>query len=69
SVDAAALVHHAGRTWLFAHTGGGYRAIEVTVLAQDAQRATVSGGLDGTQPVAVGGVAALKAVWLGHGGE
>jgi multidrug resistance efflux pump len=69
STEVAALVHHAGRTWIFQRVDSGYRAIEVRVLAQDAGRATVSGALDGSRPVAVAGVAALKAVWLGRGGE
>lgn len=69
TVDAPALVHQAGKSWLFVRTDAGYRAVEVTVLAQDATRVTVRGALDGSRPVAVGGVAALKAVWLGHGGE
>lgn len=69
AIPAAALSHHSGRNWVFARTASGYRAVEVTVLAQDATAATVSGALDATAPVAVGGVAALKAVWLGHGGE
>jgi multidrug efflux pump subunit AcrA (membrane-fusion protein) len=68
SVPAGALLHHDGRSWVFMRTAQGFRAVEVQVLSQDSAQATVSGALDAKSPVAVSGVAAIKAVWLGHGG-
>lgn len=69
TVPAAAVTHHDGRTWVFSRTAQGFRAVEVQALSQDAGRATVSGALDAKAAVAVSGVAALKAVWLGKGAE
>lgn len=68
SVPAGALLHHDGRSWVFVRTAQGFRAVDVQVLSQDSTQATVSGALDSNSPVAVSGVAAIKAVWLGHGG-
>lgn len=68
SVPAGALLHHDGRSWVFMRTAQGFRAVEVQLLSQDSAQATVSGALDAKSPVAVSGVAAIKAVWLGHGG-
>lgn len=68
SVPAGALLHHDGRSWVFVRTAQGFHAVEVQVLSQDATQATLSGALDAKSPVAVSGVAAIKAVWLGHGG-
>lgn len=68
-VPAAAVSHHDGKTWVFVRTTEGFRAVEVQPLSQDAGRATIAGALDAKAPVAVSGVAALKAVWLGVGAE
>jgi membrane fusion protein, heavy metal efflux system len=68
-VPSAAISHSAGKTWVFARTAAGYRAVEVRLLSQSAGQASVSGALDATDEVVVAGVAALKAVWLGHGAE
>lgn len=64
-VPAAAVSHHEGKTWVFARTAQGFRPVEVQALSLESGRATVSGALDANAPVAVSGVAALKAVWLG----
>lgn len=69
TLPVAAVTHHDGKTWVFSRTAQGFRAIEVQALSQDAGRATVSGALDGKATVAISGVAALKAVWIGHGAE
>lgn len=68
-VPAAAVSHHDGKTWVFVRTAEGFRAVEVQPLSQDAGRATIAGALDAKAPVAISGVAALKAVWLGVGAE
>jgi membrane fusion protein, heavy metal efflux system len=68
-VPSSAISHNAGKTWVFARTAAGYRAVDVQVLSQSAGQATVSGALDAKDGVVVAGVAALKAVWLGNGAE
>lgn len=69
TLPAVAVTHHDGKTWVFVRTAQGFRAVEVQALSQDAGRATVSGALDAKAAVAISGVAALKAVWLGKGAE
>jgi cobalt-zinc-cadmium efflux system membrane fusion protein len=69
TLPAEAVTHQDGKTWVFVRTAQGFRAVEVQALSQDAGRATVSGALDAKVTVAVSGVAALKAVWLGKGAE
>ncbi len=65
-LPSAAVNHHDGKTWVFVRTPQGFRPAEVQVLSQDAGNATVSGALDEKASVAVSGIAALKAVWLGE---
>ena len=72
-VPAAALVRSAGAAYLFVAREGGFAALPVTVLAEEERSAvvaSVSGGdpADALGPkdrVAVSGVVALKAAWLG----
>jgi RND family efflux transporter MFP subunit len=68
-VPAAAVVRNAGVAYLFVAREGGFEALPVTVLAEEEKTAVVSalpGGRLGPQDqVAVSGVVALKAAWLG----
>ncbi len=65
SVPATALVWKARRAHVFVETGGGFVPTPVTVLRQNAQLAEITGLAAGSR-VAVQGVAALKAQWLGE---
>jgi membrane fusion protein, heavy metal efflux system len=72
-VPAGAVVRNAGAAYLFVAREGGFAALPVTVLAEEERSAvvaSVSGGdpADALGPqdrVAVSGVVALKAAWLG----
>ena len=68
-VPAAAVVRNAGAAYLFVAREGGFEALPVTVLAEEEQTAVVStlpgGRLGPEDQVAVSGVVALKAAWLG----
>lgn len=64
----AAVVRHAGDTYVFASTEGGFRSLPVTVLAEEDRSLVVQGELSAADRVAVSGVVALKAAWLSGAG-
>jgi cobalt-zinc-cadmium efflux system membrane fusion protein len=64
-LPGAALVRTADAVYVFAQRPEGFAAVQVQVLAQEERSAVVSGALDAGDRVAVDGVAALKAIWLG----
>jgi RND family efflux transporter MFP subunit len=68
-VPAAAVVRNAEAAYLFVTREGGFEALPVSVLAEEEQTAVVSalpgGRLGPDDQVAVSGVVALKAAWLG----
>jgi RND family efflux transporter MFP subunit len=64
-VPAAAVVRNAGAAYLFVAREGGFAALPVTVLAEEEKSAVVAGKLGPRDQVAVSGVVALKAAWLG----
>lgn len=68
-LPSAAISREGDQAYVFARRPEGFAAVAVTVLASDAQTATVSGALDADTLIAVNRSVALKGVWLGHGGE
>ena len=66
-VPASALAWRTGRAHLFVVRPQGFRVVQVKVVAQSADRAVVSGALNGDEQIAVAGLAALKSIWLGGG--
>ena len=68
-VPAAALVRSGGRTLVFVQVPGGFRAQPVTLISESATDAVVAGELNGSEAIAVRGVAALKAALAGIGSE
>jgi RND family efflux transporter MFP subunit len=64
-VPAAALVWKANQPYLFVETAKGFAPTPVTLIRQNAREAEVTGLAAGSR-VAVRGVAALKAQWLGE---
>jgi RND family efflux transporter MFP subunit len=64
-LPSTAVVRRSGQAYCFLRAEGGYRAVAVTVLAEEEQSTVVRGPLAASDRVAVGGVAALKAAWLG----
>jgi len=65
SVPAAALVWQNAQPHVFVETAQGFQPVPVQLLRQNASEAEV-GGLAAGSRVAVKGVAALKAQWLGE---
>lgn len=70
SVPAAALVRHEGQAFVFVRDAQGFRVLPVTVMGAGAQTVQLGGALQAGQQIAVSGLVALKAAWLGlSGGE
>ncbi|MBZ0091255.1 MAG: efflux RND transporter periplasmic adaptor subunit [Sulfuricellaceae bacterium] len=67
-VPNAALVRSQGKTYLFVQTKNGFALCLVRVIQEMAQFSTVEAKLKGSERIAVTGVSALKASWMGLGG-
>ena len=68
-VPAAALMRQQGKVYLFVQVAGGFRLVEAKVLGESGASATISGAFKGSEQIAVTGIAAIKAVVAGAGGE
>jgi len=68
-LPVAALVGHEGRNYVFVQIPEGFAAREVAVAGLEAYTVVIHEGLEAGEEVAVQGVAALKAAWLGMGEE
>ncbi len=64
-LPTAALVRTADAAYVFAQRPDGFAAVQVEILAQEERSALVTGEINAGDRVAISGVAALKAVWLG----
>jgi RND family efflux transporter MFP subunit len=64
-VPAGAVVRNAGAAYLFVAREGGFAALPVTGVAEEERSAVVAGEVGAKDQVAVTGVVALKAAWLG----
>ncbi len=64
-LPAAALVRTGAGAFVFAQRPGGFAALPVEILAEEERSALVSGGIAPDDRIAVSGVVALKAIWLG----
>jgi membrane fusion protein, heavy metal efflux system len=69
NVPTAALVNHQTRHIVFVQTANGFDALEVNVISTHGKTSIVTGAFSGTKKVAISGTAAIKASWLGMGGE
>lgn len=66
-LPTAALARHEDRVWVFVVVDGGFRPTVVNVLDEAAETASVAADLPAATRIAVKGVAAIKAAWLGLG--
>ncbi|MEZ5558081.1 MAG: efflux RND transporter periplasmic adaptor subunit [Pseudomonadales bacterium] len=64
AVPRAALMRHRDATWIVRRGRAGFRVDAVVPIAEDADYAYFSGALAADDEVVVGGIAALKALWL-----
>lgn len=68
-VPVAAVFSFEGKNYVFVKTADGFETREVAVAGQEAYNVTIHEGLNPGESVAVQGVAALKAAWVGMGEE
>ena len=68
-IPIAALARDGARAVVFVRTSGGFEARPVEVVSSAGQQARVRGRLEAGDRIATAGVVALKAAWLGEGGE
>ncbi len=68
-VAQSAVIRSGERSFVFVHEPNGFVPIPVELVGRDAAYAVVSGALNTDQQIAVSGLAAIKAAWLGMGGE
>ena len=66
-LPVAALVNQDGKTYVFVRVPGGFAARQVAVASMEERHVVIHEGLQDGEPVAVQGVAALKASWTGIG--
>lgn len=64
-VPVKAVAREAGKSYVFVRRPEGFEARQVTVLSQSANTVSLEGEFKDGELVAVGGIAALKSVWLG----
>jgi len=64
-VPLESVVRHAGNAYVFVSRDGGFEALPVQVLAEEEGSAVVAGELTAADRLAVTGVVAVKAAWLG----
>ncbi len=62
-----AVVRERAKSYVFVRRPDGFEARQITVLSQSANTVSLAGDFKDGELVAVGGIAALKSVWLGAG--
>lgn len=68
AVPRSAVVRNGDEAFVFVQTEAGFVPRKVGVVSEQADQAVVT-GLAGTEKIAVTGTVAIKAAWLGTGGE
>lgn len=69
SVPRNAVIRNGPDSYVFVQTGQGFVPHKVTVLSEQADSTVIAGALGGSEKVAVSGTVAIKAAWVGAGGE
>lgn len=65
-----AVTRHAGKAYVFVKAGQqNFELQQVEVVAETCSQATIKSAVPLDRPVAMSGIATLKAAWLGHSGE
>jgi multidrug efflux pump subunit AcrA (membrane-fusion protein) len=68
-VPTNAVVHTKEMTLIFVRAPYGFVATQIQVAGQESDYTVVTGKLSGDESVAVSGLAAIKAAWMGLGGH
>lgn len=69
AIPKTAVVRNGQQAYVFVQTGSGFAPVAVEVAEEQSGMAVISGKLQGTEKIAVSGTVAIKAAWLGAGGE
>lgn len=69
TVANTAIIWQAGVSYIFIRVPRGFQSAAVDVLARQPEQTIIAGKLTGHETVALQGTAAIKAVWLGLGGQ
>lgn len=64
-VPRAAVIRSQDKSYVFTEVAAGFRAVEVRILSEQPEHLLVQGELVANDGIAVAGVAAIKAAWLG----
>lgn len=68
-VPQSAVVRSGDNAFVFVHEPNGFVPVAVHLAGRDGGYAIIAGNLNTEQRVAISGLAAIKAAWLGMGGE
>jgi cobalt-zinc-cadmium efflux system membrane fusion protein len=68
-VPNAAIAQHEGKAYIFIRTDQGFLVRPITVIGKQDSDSIITGELTGAEDIAVTGAVALKANWLGLGGD
>lgn len=68
-VPNAAIAQNEGRAYIFVRNKDGFVVTEVTVSGKQDVDSLIAGPLSGSEQIAIKGAVALKANWLGLGGD
>lgn len=69
SVPNSAIAQNAGHSYVFVRNRDGFAVTEIQALGKHAQQTLIGGPLHAGEQIAVEGAVALKANWLGLGGD
>ena len=69
SVPNTAIAQNAGHSYVFVRNADGFIVTEVSVVGKQEQNSLITGALTKDQQIAMEGAVALKANWLGMGGD
>ncbi|GAW87759.1 hypothetical protein bplSymb_SCF16002P001 [Bathymodiolus platifrons methanotrophic gill symbiont] len=68
-VPNSALAQHEGATYLFIRTESGFSARPIQIVGREAKQTIITGDLQENSEIAIRGAVALKANFLGLGGD
>lgn len=68
-VPNTAIAQNEGHAYVFVRNPDGFAVTEVTVTGKQEADSLISGPLSGSEQIAIKGAVALKATWLGLGGD
>jgi cobalt-zinc-cadmium efflux system membrane fusion protein len=68
-VSNAAISQYDGHNYIFVRNNDGFLVTEVSIIGKQGEESLINVDLTGKEQIAVKGAVALKANWLGLGGD